>query len=256
MPNEPEAPVRSGERENPVPLKVFLLNEGIPLSMTGENRSGLAEPFALEDDRTLRSYALQVGRNSARRELIALYEDDGTPTSSIYGKDSGGNLDAIRTNASQQLQIEVVAPSIVIGTLQGADEASNADTLRTDPDRILWTRPRTAYTVVISDSLTATANFALWTPGGTSAEVYEVEFYVNSVDTAVGRWFTIGNDVGAGGGLAVAEYWAYQEVVPWPGNSGWRGPFLVSGDDVVRGSCEFLNALTIHFRIKRVDTGA
>jgi hypothetical protein len=97
----------------------------------------------------------------------------------------------------------------------------------------------------------------LWAPGGTSAEEYEVEFFVINNDAASAAvTVSVGLDLAAGGGLAAPEYWVFNEVVPYPGNLGWRGPFIMRGDDAVRGVASVANDASIHFRIKRVDTGA
>ncbi len=94
----------------------------------------------------------------------------------------------------------------------------------------------------------------LWAPGGTSAEVYEVEFLVVNNDAgSAAVTVSVGLDLAAGGSLAAPEYWVFNEVVPYPGTLGWRGPFIMRGDDAVRGVASVANDASIHFRIKRVD---
>jgi len=64
---------------------------------------------------------------------------------------------------------------------------------------------------------------------------------------------TVGVDVAATG--TVTHPWMDGEVINYPGTSGWRGGFLIAGDDDVRGVTSLVGAI-IHWRIRRVDVGA
>ncbi len=82
--------------------------------------------------------------NAAGREVDILGEDDGSLKVVNYGKDSDGNQDPLRTNASEQLQVEVVGNTSVsilfslvmlemklmnlhLGKISGLDEATICD---------------------------------------------------------------------------------------------------------------------------------
>jgi hypothetical protein len=97
----------------------------------------------------------------------------------------------------------------------------------------------------------------MWNPGANAAERYDVEFFVVNNDaggTAV--TVSIGVDIATGGGLAAPEYWMFNEVIPYPGGSGWRRGGIVGGDDDVRGVASVVNDASVHWRIRRVDVGA
>ena len=162
--------------------------------------------------------------NSSGVDVGIVVEDSGTPKVVAYGKDSGGNEDPLRTNASQQLQVEIVgALSSPYVNLVGVDVPSSEG-------------------VLLDGSASLTA-----------AGIYAVEFYVVSIDSSNSVDVTIGRDDAAGGSLAGAEYWMFAETLPAGGTSGWRGPFIMSGDDDVRGVATAANDAVIHFRVRRTD---
>jgi len=141
----------------------------------------------------------------------------------------------------------------------GYDEAFNADRLRTDPNRVLWVRQYEGYIQVDPVEIPA-AEGILWNPGATAAELYAVWFNVVNNDAgAAAVTVSVGVDLAAGGGLAAPEYWMFNEVIPYPGTSGWRGGrngYIIAGDDDVRGIASVANDASIHFQVKRVDIGA
>lgn len=97
------------------------------------------------------------------------------------------------------------------------------------------------------------AEAVLWNPGAVATEIYEVYFLVVNNDAgAAAVTVSIGVDIAAGGALAAPEYWMFNEVIPYPGNSGWRGPFVIGGDDDVRGVASVANDASIHFRVRRL----
>ncbi len=180
-----------------------------------------SRPVLLQPDRSLSIYGQLIGWNGTRRRLLSL-ETDGTLEVANYGK----------------------------------DEASNLDALRTDPDRIQWTRPYDAY-VQVDPVLIPSTEGVLWNPGSTAAQIYEVSFMAVNFDAGgAAVTISVGVDIAAGGSLATLEYWMFNEVLPYPGTTGWRGPFIIGGDDDVRGIASAANDAGIHFRIRRVDTGA
>lgn len=96
------------------------------------------------------------------------------------------------------------------------------------------------------------ADGLLWDPAETNAECYEVEFLiVNQHNAAI--TCTVGIDLAGGGGLAAPEFWMRNEVVPYPGDSAWRGPFVLLGNSTVRGLCSTIaSGGCIHWRIRRM----
>jgi len=100
--------------------------------------------------------------------------------------------------------------------------------------------------------LLAAADGILWDPGTNSAYAYSVEFLVVNVHNALVT-VSIGHDINSGGALTAAEYWMFSEVIPFPGNSGWRGPFTIDGADDVRGWCATGAAhANVQWRIRRL----
>jgi len=141
-------------------------------------------------------------------------------------------------------------------TPYGTDEAGNFDRLRTDPDRILWTRDRRNYTTFNSTLLTTTANTLIFNLGSTAAELYELWFEVVNISGSAAGTYRLGIDVGGAGTLSLGEYIRFDEVVSARGATGWFGPYLANGNDDVRGSAGATSTLTIHTRVERVDVGA
>jgi hypothetical protein len=122
----------------------------------------------------------------------------------------------------------------------------------------MWSRQYDGY-VQVDPVLMAAADAVLWNPGATAAELYEVSFNCVNIDTvtAAAIAFNIGVEIGgAGGVLTDDEFWVRNEIIPYPASSGWRGPYLIAGDDDVRGWAAIANDVAVHWRIRRVDTGA
>lgn len=129
--------------------------------------------------------------------------------------------------------------------------------LRKTISAILWTRLYEEWISVPSAEVPV-AEAVLWNPGGTTGEHYLVEFNVvnNDVGAAAIAGVYIGRDVGGGGALGRPEWWMFDETIPYPGNSGWRGPYFMNGDDDIRGVAGVANDASIHFRVRRVDIDA
>jgi hypothetical protein len=143
--------------------------------------------------------------------------------------------------------------------LKLVDAAANEVQARADANRILWTRPYEEYEFVAAALLPTAGSSLLYDPATTVNELYLVEYNVCNVDPnipALARWYDIGIDQASGGALAAAEYIAYQEPVPPGGGTGWRGPFLMRGNDQLRGRAQTLTTLTLQLRVRRIDTGA
>ena len=220
----------------------------VEMRMLASNRNDKPVLPLTETDRTLRSHSLQVLRRtgSGNPEVVALAETDGTPKVVNYGKDASGNIDPLRTNSDQQLENNLI----------GSDEAGNYDSVRTDPSRILWTRPYEAWVEQVG-VLVPNSEGVLYNPGTTTAEVYWIQYKIVNIDAgAAAVTVSVGVDHAAGGGLATIEYDMFNEVIPYPGTSGWRDMGFIAGDDDVRGIASAADDAIIRFKIRRVDTGA
>lgn len=94
----------------------------------------------------------------------------------------------------------------------------------------------------------------LWDPGAADTVIYEV--YVNVINNDAGgaaiAGVYVGREINSAGGLAAPYYWLYNETVPHPGESGWRGPYFIHGDDAVRGVAAVANDASCHFRVRRI----
>lgn len=159
-----------------------------------------------------------TGVNSVGTDVEVLVENDGTVKTALYGKNSSAALKSLRVNANDQQQVEVIEGSFI----------------QVDP-------------VLIPN-----AEGLLWNPGTTNSIYYKVMFnIVNSTSSDV-TGVKVGQDIGAGGSLSAVEYWVQGMIVPGNGASGWYGPFLIPGDDRVRGVAGTNNVLGIHWLIKQV----
>ena len=149
--------------------------------------------------------------------LIYLLESDGTLKTALYGKDSSSNLDPLRTNASQQLQVEVVAG---IST-----------------------------TIVQLDSVLVPSTEGVLLDGSaslTAASVYQVTFEIVNIDGTNAVTVSIGVDLAAGGSLAGAEFFMTDVVIPAGGTSGTKVLTMASDDDI-RGIAGAANDAAIWF---------
>lgn len=255
---DPMASKSPSPAEMPGGQQVSIVNENIDVSPNGQTRSGSSVPPLMQDDRTLRTWAAQVLRYVVTLpsgvvrhiEQIALGESDGTPKVVNYGKDSSGNQDAIRTNASQQVQLEVVDPSIIETTLQGMDGASNADTLRTDDARIIRSRGFEPYTHVTPQTIAATAETIYTVPISTVA-VVELELVNNSSSNRTVTAYIVENGGSAGDSNVVLF-----EVTVNRRTVGIRiGPYTMEAGATVQALCSSADAITGHVYVKEYGTG-
>jgi hypothetical protein len=254
----------------------YLTNEVLRVVMSVENEIDKAFSLRSDGDRRLmtRAYTELIGEDSNGNDIQLAAEDDGTLRSQLIGHDgtvqrrvfvedtgvAGGPGQLASSNfgwngaALVRFLLETTGEQKYVP--HGKDEASNIDAFRTDPNRIPWSRPYEGYEQVDPVEIPV-AEGVLWNPGATAAELYEVSFLVINNDAGgAAVTVSVGVDLAAGGGLAAPEYWVFNEIVPYPGTLGWRGPFLMAGDDDIRGVASVANDASIHFKIRRVDTGA
>lgn len=124
-----------------------------------------------------------------------------------------------------------------------------------DTNRVPWQREFKDY-VQIDGVLLTGAEAELWAPGTAAAQLYEVCYNACSIDTVSSVVdLTIGHGVGAAA-IAVADYWTRDEPLPLGCNTGWRGPWVIGGDDSVRGNAGAANDIAVSFRVRQVDVGA
>src|SRR3972149_1713596 len=88
--------------------------------------------------------------------------------------------------------------------------------------------------------------------GRTPTASYWVQYKVVNIGAgAAAVTVSVGVDVAAGGGLAGPEYDMFNEVIPYPGSSGWRDLGIIAGDDDVRAVASAADDAIIRFRIRR-----
>lgn len=185
----------------------------------GHDSNGNPKQFLLED--TGEQKNVLHGKASGTITSVGVEATSGELRTVLNGKDSGGNIDPLRTNANQQLQVEL-ANSLGIVQLDPALIPSSEGTL-----------------------LDGSASL-------TSGAVYEVTFVIANIDGTNAVSVNIGVDVGAGGSLAAEEYFLNSYLVP---AQDIAGPFMltIAGDDDIRGAAGAANDAAIHFtRVERV----
>ncbi len=189
--------------------EIFILNPSIPVGFSGKNRDGKDKEFLVEDDRTLRTWSVQVLRRSSggNPEVVALGETNGRPTVMLYGADAAGNHDQIRTNANEELIVE------------------HRDALLGRTGRVLGT----------SDPAAAT-NTNLYTPAASTTAMVTTFTAANRSASAV--TIRVGIDVGGNGtNTPSADQWLYYDLSV-PANTtlvldAAQGLWLATLDDLV-----------------------
>ena len=189
--------------------EIFLTNSSIPVAFQGSNRNEKDGQLLLEDDRTLRVWSVNVLRRASggNPEIVALGETNGRPTVMLYGADAAGNHDQLRTNANEELIIQV------------------RDDLLGRTGKVLGT----------SDPAAAT-NTNLYTPAAsTTAKLTSLTACNRTTATVKIR---VGIDVGGSGtNTPSADQWLYYDL-PLPPNTtllldAAQGLWLGTTDDLV-----------------------
>lgn len=228
---------------NPAQKQIELAEIFGQFRLKGFTSAGVPEGVAVEDDGTLRSQLILWDGSAQTRGRS---ETNGSLIASLYGK-SGGTLTALQTYSDGKLAI----------VPHGTDEAANFDAFRTDPNRIQWVRPYDGYLFVSGAAVPSSEGVLL--DGSavlTAAGLYAVEYLLVNIDGTNSVDVTIGRDNDAGGGLTATEYWQFTEPLAADTTSGWRGPFIINGDDDVRGLASAADDAVIQFRVRRLDVGA
>lgn len=198
-----------------------------------------------ESDGTPRRYTLLVGEASGTETVIEL-EATGEQKIVNYGYNG---------SALTKLLLETGGQLISVG--YGKDEGNVLDAFRTDPNRVPLSRPHEEYVSVASAEIPV-AQGDLWDPGLADTIRYLVQFMVinNDAGKAAVTGVYVGREIDSVGGLAAPNYWMYNETIPHPGHSTWSDPFLIHGDDAIRGVAAVANDASIHFKVRRIDLGA
>ncbi len=140
--------------------------------------------------------------------------------------------------------------------MSGMDEANNEDAARTDPNRILWQREYGGH-IPLDPVAVPNPEGVLYNPGVTASRLYEVYFEVVNIDVGGAAIAGVYVGVGLGGAAIVApNWWMYNETINPGVSSGRRGPYVLAGDDDIRGVAAVAGDASINFFIRRVDTGA
>jgi hypothetical protein len=179
-------------------------------------------------------------------QIDALAESDGTPKVVNYGKNST-TITAFGLETSGEQRTVMI----------GSNASGDFDRLRTDPNRILWTRPFEGW--VQLDPVVIPSSEGILLDGSASlaaSGVYDVAYRVVNIDGAVSVTVSVGVDIGAGGSLATSEYWMRSQIIPAGSNSGWEYGGIIGADDDIRGVAGAADDAAINFRVRRVDVGA
>jgi hypothetical protein len=235
-----------------MPEERYLTNDAVRIIMSGMNEVDDVVPFSVDGERRMdiRAYSRHILQDQNGNNIQGRAEADGSARGQVVLWDYTGAAQIRAAGEPTTGEARIM--------LTGKDEAGNVDALLTDEHQVLWTRSYED-SVVAPPALLPVADGVLWNPGGGATELYEVDFLVVNLAGAVTGPISIGVDINRGGGLAGAEHWMYQESLPWPGTSGWRGSarqgFLCRGADSIRGlNAGGANVAAVHFRIRRIDT--
>ena len=166
----------------------------------------------------------------------------------LFGFNSSGVPKGVRVNASDQIQIAVNDDGGAITIDDGGSSITVDGTITTNIGTDQWVF-LVGVAVPSSEGVLLDGSASLDNSG---SSIYEVAFNVVSIDASNAVVVSIGRDDAAGGSLAGAEYWMFSETVPAGGSSGWRGPFLMSGDDDVRGVAGAANDAVIQWRVRKL----
>lgn len=162
------------------------------------------------------------------------------------------------TNDSELLAALRLQPDKTLRTYSlqvGTDAAGRERIELIDSNRTSWVRNYDGY-LQVDPVLMTNVEADLWVPGTTAAEHYAVEFNIINIDTASAYvTVAIGHAVG-GGALTPTEFILRADTIPIRGQTGWQGPYIIAGDDAIRGNAAVVDDATVHWRIKQVDIGA
>ena len=102
------------------------LVELILQGMTRANSAGDGRALSLlvRDDGTLRIWSTVVGDSSAGETPIAV-EPTGEQKMVLHGKDSDGNVDALRTDDDQRLKVSTISSAMLMAQLETIAEILN-----------------------------------------------------------------------------------------------------------------------------------
>ena len=184
---------------------------------------------------------IQLLLRNATADVYALAETDGTIKNSVYGK-AGGTLTSIKVETTGEQDV----------VIHGKTSGGTIGALRINPNNQLQVEIIEGSYIQVDPLLITNSESLLWNPNAASSVYYKVMFNIVNSSSSDVTGVNVGQDIGAGGSLSAAEYWVQGLIVPANGSSGWYGPFLIPGDDRVRGVAGTTNVLSIHWLIKQV----
>ena len=234
-----------------VPTELRVTDEGAQRVYTlfvGKTVDGSEEPILLENSRELRIVLAGVDAGAVIRRLLT--ESNGALINALYGKDSGAVLRAFATETSGEQKI----------VNHGKDSAGNIDPIRTNDDQQVQIEVVNASSfpsggggtpIVVDPQFLPSSEGLLWDPGTGPTDIYDVEILVVNSGTTP-ETVTVGVDVDAGGSLQANEHVISADSIAPNADSGWRGPFRITGDDTFRGNTTTASTVAIHFRITKV----
>lgn len=230
---------------------VQLINSFLDLRVTGtpDNSDPTARELRIrmQPDGTVRAYSLQAYRDEAGEERYAVVGPDGQqftgpfiydsagaawvemmgePTGEqrnvLLGKDAGGNIDALRTNASQQLEVDI----------SGTESRNPIEGI--------------AVPAALAD---------VWVPGGANTYFYDIMLELVPIDIANNATgVTVGVDYG-NDGAAINHYFCRNITVPTSAIGTWLGPRRIWGDDAIMAEATSgANDLELYIHILREGT--
>mgnify|MGYP001596749047 FL=1 len=184
--------------------------------------------------------------HSGTTQIREKAETDGSPISSNYGK-AGGTLTAFKVRSTGELDM----------MLNGTDSSGTIATVRTDPNRILWTRPYEQVVQLDNTAIPSTDGILL--DGSVllaASAVYEITFEVMNVDGTNAVVVDVYVDIAAGGTASAPEYILQDWTIPAGGSSGEIHLTMASDDDIrgIAGAADDANIRWI--KVRRVDNGA
>jgi hypothetical protein len=186
----------------------------------GKNAAGTPIAFLAENDGTTR---IQLVAWDGAQERV-LNETSGRLAIVAYGKDSGANEDPLRTNANQQLQVEVV---------DGTSKQQR----------------------VVDPFLIPAVEADVWAPGLANTIYVDFEFELVNMDgTNDATGVDIGIDLGDDGGGTPDFYLLKSAELSAKGVGLRKGPYRMGGDDAITGVAAAANDVVMHVYIIKEET--
>ena len=89
----------------PQPQEIALINEFVAMLLQGTGENDVVHVLKTQDDGTLRTWAVQVGRDPNGAERIVAVEEDGTLRNAVVAVGPGGELENLEKNRQGELKV-------------------------------------------------------------------------------------------------------------------------------------------------------